>query len=623
MVKYLFGDLETPLIKANTYLSFKTGAFVYDYKDKTNEFFTKNTKEYIDFMLRMFSIKNKPIFYFHNMQFDLGVTFKDLILTRAKGLTVEFIMRGSQMLAVKFFTKVKYISKKEQKIISKRRCVAEIRDSLALLPEKLELIGKAFGIEKLDIDFETATESELKEYNLRDCHVLKVAIETLKNDVERVFNFKLKTMPLTLGSLSRRIIYAVYGTVYECYSEHINNYFRNYYFGGRCEVFDFNVQYGVTDGDINSLYPYVMKKYKYAIELTFISIEGSYNKIKNKNFYAIECEIEETGAYPLMPERVEKRLMFRVGIKKVLLFKEEFDYLIGLSSIKILFVFNVYYGKEENLFSVFIVKCYSLRKDESKPHYDLIFKLIPNSSYGKYGEKEEKEKIILKHKSIISLNEILQSEECINGFYVIRKTEKVKVKINVAIACKITAMARLELHKKMIYALNNKAKLIYCDTDSLFTDKPVFEIGNKLGDMKLVGNLERLLCLNAKEYAYDEIDEKKSLIRMKGFTKRTGSVKEFLESYLEPFIIERPTTFKESLKKMNEDIDYFSFVEEKTKHKRTFYSKRAINKDLSTRPIRTDEQIKDVVINNANILIKAYFNDYVKHFDKLKGVIKR
>ena len=114
------------------------------------------------------------------------------------------------------------------------------------------------------------------------------------------------------------------------------DYFRQFFFGGRCEVFDFNIWERVFDYDKNSLYAYIMQKYTFPIHLTMVKIEKPYDKIRDKDFVGIEATIEEKGYLPLMPERIEKRLMFREGIKKVFMFKEEVDYLLSINQIKII-----------------------------------------------------------------------------------------------------------------------------------------------------------------------------------------------------------------------------------------------------------------------------------------------
>jgi hypothetical protein len=59
--------------------------------------------------------------------------------------------------------------------------------------------------------------------------------------------------------------------------------------------------------------------------------------------------------------------------------------------------------------------------------------------------------------------------------------------IIVAIGSMITANARLELTRKLLYLYSKGYEVYYCDTDSIYTNAPPneFSISNKLGDWKL------------------------------------------------------------------------------------------------------------------------------------------
>ena len=124
--------------------------------------------------------------------------------------------------------------------------------------------------------------------------------------------------------------------------------------------------------------------------------------------------------------------------------------------------------------------------------------------------------------------------------------------------------------------------------------------------MKLEKDLKKLVCLNAKEYAFDEV-EGSGRIKMKGFRNEEGTVERFLKSYLEPYAKTRKTTFKESLNKFSQDENYFRFAAIQIKQKRTFYCKRVILEDLSTRPLTTKELPSEIEKQNKEILMERYF----------------
>jgi len=609
-MNYMFGDLETDMIKAGEYLKVKSCAMVYE---ENKEVFTKDVKEFTAWIISQFNVKNRPIIYFHNLQFDFAFLFKEMIMEQLKGKGVEcsFIIRGSQLLVVKFFRSEKRSKKEiaEGRTKERRRCIGEIRDSYALIPTSLKKLGEALKFHKAEINFETCSFEELRDYNLQDCKVLKKGLETLREDIEKEFQITIECLPLTIGSLSRTIMRKYYGTVYEMKNQQMNEWFRRYYFGGRCEVFDFKLWENVSDYDVNSLYPYVMQKYKFAEYMFYVEIEKSYSQMKDIDFVGIEATFEEKGEIPLMAEKVEKRLMFRKGVKRGFIFKEELDYLLALDQIKIITVHRAFYGEQEYLFKDYIEKCYKLRQTKDKPFYNLLFKMVMTSSYGKFAEKNLKDSLEMKELEEMEKKDFKNCREEIDGYFIIRKEKWVRLSLNVPIACKITAMSRLELHKKMMETIEKRGVLIYCDTDSIFTDKAIMTTSEELGGMKLEAKLTKLICLNAKEYAYDTIE--KGRIKMKGFVNKEGTVEEFIKVYLKPFHITRKTTFKECLKKYQEDTEYFRYVEEKIKIKKTFYCKRVILDNLSTRALTTDELPSEIEQLNKEKILEMLENECI------------
>lgn len=87
------------------------------------------------------------------------------------------------------------------------------------------------------------------------------------------------------------------------------------------------------------------------------------------------------------------------------------------------------------------------------------------------------------------------------------KQEFKKVKANVAIAAAVTSYARIEMIKLKILCLKLGIKILYTDTDSLFTDKPlpIELIGKELGQLKDELNgliIKEGYFLGIKKYGY-------------------------------------------------------------------------------------------------------------------------
>ena len=436
---------------------------------------------------------------------------------------------------------------------------------------------------------------------------MKKGVESFVQDVEKEFEIEIKNVPITVASFSKKILKSFYGVDYSLKNNEINEDFRQFYFGGRTEVFDFNIWKNVKDYDINSLYPFIMHKEIFPYELRGFETEKTFDEIKETDYICIEALVYENSSIPLLPERIEGKLMFRNGVKRCLVFKEEIEHLsqFGVGHFQIKKVLKVYYGKQDYLFKEYVEKNYKLRKRADKPFYNLIFKLILNSSYGKFAEKTEKEEIKMISREEITVEQMRECDQMIGNNFLFRGTKEVKLSLNVPLACKITALSRMELHKHMITTINSGGKLIYCDTDSIFCDGEYFEEHKELGAMKLERDLKKLVCLSAKEYSYDLV-EGTGRIKMKGFTNEEGSVEKFLKSYLKPFYKTRKTTFKESLMKFNEDSEFFRFAEIRQKMKRTFYKKRVILDDGTKRPLTTEELPSEIEEQNKEKILSRF-----------------
>ena len=111
MVKRYYADLETDMIEAGNYLEVKTCASITD----DEEFFTEDLSEFVTYIISKFRQRERPIFYFHNLQFDFAFLFKEMIMNQLEGITSEYIIRGSNLLVVKFFVNHKSHDKRKNR----------------------------------------------------------------------------------------------------------------------------------------------------------------------------------------------------------------------------------------------------------------------------------------------------------------------------------------------------------------------------------------------------------------------------------------------------------------------------------------------------------------------------
>src|ERR1700735_1548753 len=101
-----------------------------------------------------------------------------------------------------------------------------------------------------------------------------------------------------------------------------------------------------------------------------------------------------------------------------------------------------------------------------------------------------------------------------------------EINSNIAIAEAITAYSRMIMADIKLYCLNNNIKILYSDTDSIFTDKPLPDnlIGQGIGQWKLEALCKEAVFLAPKLYGYITKDGNE-VVKCKGF-KNNISFKE-------------------------------------------------------------------------------------------------
>jgi len=259
------------------------------------------------------------------------------------------------------------------------------------------------------------------------------------------------------------------------------------YYGGRVECYINNLRVeDVKYYDFNSLYPSVMKNnlfpVKFIQSLDNPTIETVKELIKRKFFIfgEVEVEVPENVKIPPFPFRgKDGKLYFPVGKFTTFLALPEIQLGLELGYIKKFVKIELYYAKE--IFTEFVEEYYRLRQEH--PELKEYYKLILNSLYGKFGQREHKTQIIeTDDTNFIGKIEFEEKQiyYIFNG-YGFKTTVTEKRKYNVAIASAVTSYARVKLYRLM---QNINFDVVYCDTDSVFTVKKL-ETSKELGALKL------------------------------------------------------------------------------------------------------------------------------------------
>ena len=269
---------------------------------------------------------------------------------------------------------------------------------------------------------------------------------------------------------------------------------------------------------MNSLYPFAMLNpipheiIKFHDDLTNSNIDDLFG------FFRAEIITPKNLIYPLLPYKNDGLTIHPTGKFTGTYFSEELK-AVQAKGYKINLIDGYEFSKI-NLFNKFIDYFYNIKKN-SKGAERFIAKLHLNTLYGYFGRSLNLlETIIIKNNKI---NEIVSKFKVKTIYNIDSEYSAVLInkdfndddisfiKSNVAIASAVTSYARIEMIKLKTYCLNNRIKIFYTDTDSIFIDKPLSSkiVGDDIGLLKdemkgLV--IKEAFFLGIKQYGYWFLD---------------------------------------------------------------------------------------------------------------------
>jgi hypothetical protein len=390
----------------------------------------------------------------------------------------------------------------------------------------------------------------------------------------------------------------------------VDGFVRQAYFGGRTEIFKpiFDDEINNSDylfyQDINSLYPFVMSQHEFGDRfMGWLEGEKDY-KAHEMAIWHCKVRVPEDMYIPPLPVKRNDRLIFPVGEFKGYWTKYELEYSRSLGCEILEYYEGCAFSNAGPIFKNFIETLYKMRleaKEKDDNVTQMTMKLLMNSCYGRMGINKERSKIIIDDGTFNKVKLIAEIDITENSS--IRLSEKPErsrtMFSNPAIACFVTSYARVFLHKNMRDV--GVKHVYYCDTDSLFTDKPM-SLGKELGAMKLEYKCKSACFLLPKTYVNEGIieedgKEKPMKLTMKGFDykniRNAFTMADFVD-YLNGeanniSIFEKPrfATFKTALRMgefvtMKNDPEIKKIVDEKkeAEHlKRTGRKKKYLKKE--------------------------------------------
>jgi len=513
----IFFDCEAYLedVGDKTYHHFRMAWACYVRYDKGRKkedwFFTKNKDELCNWILSKTASKRTLYILTHNIWYDLRVSGLINRLIEDKWQLKSFVCQSMQFILQ---------LKKGNKAIT---CL----NFAQYFPMKLQSIGKAIGLEKLEEQWQNEDDEACSIYCKRDVEILVKAW-----DLWRLFitEHDLGNQAFTLAGQAFNAFRHRFmtKTIKIHANKEIDKLELEAYYGGRTEAFYIGEvkETPIYYLDVNSLYPYVMKVKKYPVNLKFYFPKMTIKSLKrflDMGFCAIARVIVNTNRNDI-PKRFEGKLIFPVGRFETVLCTESL--INALENNEIEEVKEVAIYDADYIFADYVDYFYALKlkyEKEGNKAMRLMTKLFLNSLYGKFGQRVD---VIIREEDIdfnvINREVIIDAdtgERCVKfslfgkEFYVKRKAD-LGYNAFVGIAAHVTDYGRNYI--SYLRRLAGVENVYYMDTDSLFVNKKGYEklksfIGEELGKLKVEKVINNLIINGLKDYIADSEVKRKGI----------------------------------------------------------------------------------------------------------------
>lgn len=479
-------------------------------------------------------IKRHRIAVAHNALYDLGnlFCFDEVVVFWAGGVFVKAIITDSGTV---------------------------VRDSFRLLPASVATLGKSVGLEKLD-----RTGGDLVEYCVRDVEIIMRAMTGM---FRLAHEFGVRPA-WTIAGLAYRIWRKSYDGPEVGLADEFSAPARAAYYGGRVECFRLGrIDEKVWIYDVNSMYPSSMLR---PLPRWFELRERSR---WNGEPGIVEAEVESDLPVPVLPVRRKDGLLFPNGRFSGIWSSFELGRFLQEGG-KIVRVKRAWtsLGTISGIFDDYVDEFFRRKRTEKDPFRRLVWKLLLNSLYGRFGIKGRMS--VVKRVDESCLGKDIPLLELKTGLYMVKDVGSTPEFSNPLIAGTITAHARLRLFDGLKAAGKDA---VYCDTDSVVSTADLsgrIAVGDGLGEWGLEMSADGAEIIAPKVYRAGE------KVRAKGFKVKTVTDFETLVSE-KRFTEERPVKWRTAMrtgKRLNE----WKKIE---KNLTSRYDKRILLSDGRTEPL--------------------------------------
>lgn len=471
--------------------------------------------------------------YFHNLSRFDGLFILRFYAVLRKVYRIKCLIRNHLLYEIKIYRGT--------------RLLFRFRDSFTLLPSSLDSLsqtlcpelGSKGSLPHSDLVVEDLRNKrgEILDYLRRDILLLGGVLRKTQDIFWTQYQIDIEDI-MTISSLALRLFRVHFFDKERfriCYPNlNQDTFIRRGYYGGHVDVY---MPYGedLYHYDVNSLYPYIMK------EAPMPSGEPVWHSnLEERDLEDLYGFVE---AYIVCPNTMERpflpykdkggTLLFPTGRFLGVYFTEELKYAKTLG-YRVVPLRGYLFEKSPSPFSEIISDLYQKRleaKERENAPMALIYKLIMNSLYGRFGVNPESTGTALcnrkEYEQWLRKESFLSADQVSEDFFLIHyKTQAYSLdheewkapKISaVHLSAAITAYSRIYM-----YPYISRADCYYTDTDSIVVGNPLPEemvSSTKLGLFKLEHKIWRGIFLAPKSYCLMVEGEEGKIIRYKGPAK--------------------------------------------------------------------------------------------------------
>ena len=439
---------------------------------------------------------------------------------------------GLEFVWEKGLTYILIVKKEKRKIV--------ILSSTNYFQFSLRDLGEKVGYPKGEVDFKNVSKKKLSEYCKRDVEILKKVMEFY---FSFIWDNDLGKFSYTIPSQAFRAYRHRFMNEKICLhnDKNVKQLERAAYMGGRVEAFSWRKQ---KEGpfvtlDVNSMYPYVMKKYPMPIQLVAYLKNPDIERVKDYiTDHCVVAEVDIETNIPMYAVRSNGKLIFPVGKFITYLTTRGVKEALQRGHCKNIYQIALY--RQAMLFGPYVDFFYSLKdqyRNEDNEILATMAKLFLNSLYGKFGQKRTEEKVINEPDSVqywkeqvFDIDHAQWVEEIhLLGKCIVKMREGEAPNAMVAIASHITEYARLYLWD--LFERVGPEKVLYTDTDSLKVRKkdigPIHDLidNNLIGKLSIKNETRQLDIMGAKAYRTERE------LKMKGVPKKADRVGKYKYEY--------------------------------------------------------------------------------------------